>query len=59
MKEEYIVEGGMVIISVVNCVVNLGLPLQFLDLNIMWGWVLMNGVKKLSLWRPCWRFLWR
>ena len=28
---------------VVDCVVNLGLALQRLDLNILWRWVLLDG----------------
>ena len=49
----------MILRLVVNCVVNLVLTLQCLDPNTLCWWVLPNGGKQLSLWRPCWRFLWR
>ena len=47
----------MMIRLVVNCVTNLGLPLQCLDLNMLWWWVLPDGGKQISLWGNCWRFL--
>ena len=43
--------------SLVNCVVNLVLVIQCLYLNIMWSWVLQDGVKQLSVWGPCWIFM--
>ena len=49
----------MMIMLIANFVVNVGLPLQRLDLNMMWCWVLSYGGKQLSIWRPCWRFTWR
>ena len=58
MISEKRVVGGMIIRLVVNCVVNLDLPLEFLNLNILLWWVLPDRGKQLSLWRPCWRFLW-
>ena len=43
---------------VVTFLVNLGLTLQCLDLNMMWWQVMSDGVKHMSLWTPWWRFLW-
>ena len=59
MKTKYIGEGGVMIRLVVNCVVNLGPPLQCLDLNILWWWILPDGGNQISLWIFFWRFLWR
>ena len=41
-----------------NCEANLVLPLQCIDLKILWWWVLPNRYKQLSVWRHCWIFLW-
>ena len=48
----------MMIRSVVNCVVKLGLSLKYIDINILWMWVLPDGLNQISMWRPYWRFLW-
>ena len=43
---------------VVNYVVKLGPPLQCIDLNMLWWWVLPDGGQQLSLWRHCCSFMW-
>ena len=49
----------MMIKVVFKYVVNLGLLMNCLGINIMWWWVLTDGVNHLSLWIPCWMFMWR
>ena len=56
-KTEY--RGGITIRLVVKRVDNLVLTLWCIDLKMMWWWVLSDGGKHLSLWKLCWRFLWR
>ena len=46
----------MMIRFVVNCMVNLGLLLWCLDINMMCWWVLTDRGKQISLWRTCLSF---